>query len=143
MAVDPRTGMTILDEDDCWDLLTTADVGRLAVVVGDDLEVFPVNFVVDGRTLVFRTGEGTKLAAATVAHSVVMEADGFDRSVGEAWSVVVKGEADRLERFSDIDRAEELPLQPWSAHPKQWFVRIEPREVTGRRFIAVRPPSAP
>lgn len=142
MTTDPRTGMTILDEAASWELLSTADVVRLAVVVGDDLEIFPVNAVVDERTVVFATGEGTKLAAAVVSGRVVVEADGYDRSFGEAWSVVVKGVPERLERFRDIERAEELPLVPWSSHPKQWFVRVHPTEVTGRRFVAVRPPSS-
>jgi uncharacterized protein len=135
MATDPRTGMTVLDEDACWDLLRTTEVARLAVVVGDDLELFPINIVADGRTVVFRTGEGTKLAAVTISRRVAVEADGFDADTGEAWSVVVKGSAERLERFRDIDSAEALPLHVWSGHPTQWFVRIRPTEVTGRRFV--------
>ena len=133
-SFDPRTGMTILDEATCWDLLSTAAVSRLAVLVGDDLEIFPINTVVDGPTIVFSTGEGTKLAAVTIARNVVVEADGHDDATGEAWSVVVKGEADRLDRFDDIDKAEQLALQSWSTHPKQWFVRVKPRSITGRRF---------
>src|SRR5690606_41987457 len=105
METDARTGMTVLTEDECWDLLRSAEVARLAVVVGDDLEVFPINIVLDDRTVVFRTGEGTKLAAVTIAGRVVIEADGFIRDTGEAWSVVVKGTAERLERFSEIGRA--------------------------------------
>lgn len=138
MDTDPRTGMTVLDEETSWNLLEAADIARLAVAVGDDVEIFPVNIVVDGRTLVFRTGEGTKLAAVTIARRVAVEADGYDAGVGEAWSVVVKGEAERVEKFRDIDRVEKLLLRPWTDHPKQWFVRIRPDEVTGRRFPVSR-----
>ena len=138
MDTDPRTGMTVLDEETSWNLLEAADIARLAVAVGDDVEIFPVNIVVDGRTLVFRTGEGTKLAAVTIARRVAVEADGYDAGVGEAWSVVVKGEAERVEKFRDIDRVENLLLRPWTDHPKQWFVRIRPDEVTGRRFPVSR-----
>lgn len=138
MATDPRTGMTVLDEDACWDLLCNAEVARLAVAVGDDLDVFPINIVVDGRTVVFRTGEGTKLAAATISRRVAVEADGFDVETGEAWSVVVKGTAERLERFREIDSAESLPLHVWSDHPTQWFVRVRPRQISGRRFVVSR-----
>lgn len=133
-SFDQRTGMTILDEATCWELLSAAEVSRLAVVVGDDLEIFPINAVVDDRSIIFSTGEGTKLAAVTIARRVVVEADGYDEATGEAWSVVVKGEADRLERFNDIEHAEQLPLDSWSRHPKQWFVRVKPRSITGRRF---------
>jgi nitroimidazol reductase NimA-like FMN-containing flavoprotein (pyridoxamine 5'-phosphate oxidase superfamily) len=130
--------MTILDETTCWELLSTADVCRLAVVVGDDLEIFPINAVVDSRTLVFSTGEGTKLAAVAIARSVAVEADGYDSATREAWSVVVKGAADRLEHFHDIEQAESLALRSWSDHPKQWFVRVTPRNVSGRRFAVAR-----
>ncbi|MFW6090542.1 MAG: pyridoxamine 5'-phosphate oxidase family protein [Actinomycetota bacterium] len=134
MDTDPRTGMAILDEDTCWKLFDSADYVRIAVVVGDDLEIFPINTVVDGRTVVFRTAEGTKLAAVTISGRVVLEADGYDAAQAEVWSVVIKGDAERLESFHDIDRAEQLPLQEWTGHPKQWFVRVYPTQITGRRF---------
>ncbi|NEE00626.1 pyridoxamine 5'-phosphate oxidase family protein [Phytoactinopolyspora halotolerans] len=126
--------MTVLEEDDCWQLLDTSSVARLAVLVGDDLEIFPINYVVDGRAIVFRTGEGTKLAAVTIARNVAMEIDGYHRARREAWSVVVKGTAERVEDFDEIYQTEELPLRSWSDHPKQWFVRLLPQQVTGRRF---------
>jgi hypothetical protein len=35
-STDPRTGMMIvLEPDECWRLLRAADVGRLAVSIGD------------------------------------------------------------------------------------------------------------
>ena len=33
----------------------------------------------------------------------------------------------------------DLPLFPWHASPKHRFVRIEPVEITGRRFDVVDP----
>ncbi|MFW6034011.1 MAG: pyridoxamine 5'-phosphate oxidase family protein [bacterium] len=134
MDTDPRTGMTILDEEASWELFRSADVVRLAVVAAGDLEIFPINAVADGRTIVFRTGEGTKLAALTIAGQVALEADGYDVAAGEAWSVVIKGDAERLESFSDIERTEQLALPEWTGHPKQWFVRVYPTEISGRRF---------
>jgi nitroimidazol reductase NimA-like FMN-containing flavoprotein (pyridoxamine 5'-phosphate oxidase superfamily) len=134
VTIDERTGMTVMDEPECWDLLRSAPVVRVAAVIGDMLEIFPVNAVVDAGTVVFRTGEGTKLAAVTIARQVVLEADGYDVGEHEAWSVVAVGNADRLDDFDEIYRAESLPLPAWSSHPKQWFVRVSPTRVTGRRF---------
>ena len=62
--------LTILDSDACWSMLQQAEVGRLAVSLDGDLEIFPVNFVVDNRTVVFRTAAGTKLAGAVLGRSV-------------------------------------------------------------------------
>ena len=57
-------GMTILDTHTCLDLLRTSEVGRLAVSITDHPDIFPINYVVDRGTVVFRTAEGTKLAAS-------------------------------------------------------------------------------
>jgi nitroimidazol reductase NimA-like FMN-containing flavoprotein (pyridoxamine 5'-phosphate oxidase superfamily) len=137
-------GITILEANACWQLLRRADVGRLAVSIGDRPDIFPVNFVVDHGTIVFRTAEGTKLAAAVLGRAVAFEIDGYDADAGEAWSVVVKGEATEIERMQDVYDAVDLPLFPWHAAPKHRFVRIEPEEVSGRRFevVAGRPASS-
>jgi uncharacterized protein len=82
---------------------------------------------------VFRTAEGTKLVEVVVAGQVAFEADGRDEN-GRAWSVVVKGRADLLDRFDDIYHAESLHIVPWAGTAKERFVRITPTKVTGRRF---------
>lgn len=127
-----------LDDSESWALLREAMVGRLAVVVDDRPDVFPVNHVVDHGTLVFRTAEGTKLAAAVDQH-VAFEVDGYDPTSGQAWSVVVKGRAREVKQLDDMLDAIGLPLFPWHASPKPRFVRIEPLEVTGRRFHTTVP----
>jgi nitroimidazol reductase NimA-like FMN-containing flavoprotein (pyridoxamine 5'-phosphate oxidase superfamily) len=129
-----RFGMTMLDTDTCWDLVGQADVGRLAVSIAEHPDIFPVNFVVDHGTVVFRTAEGTKLAGAVLGRAVAFEVDGYEPAAGDAWSVVIKGRARELERMQDVFDALDLPLFPWHASPKHRFVRIEPDEVSGRRF---------
>ena len=63
-------------------------------------------------------------------------ADGYDATDGEAWSVVVKGKARLIENMFEYLEAEELPLFPWHLGSKPNIVRIEPEDVTGRRFFA-------
>ncbi len=137
MTTDLRTGTTILESNECWVLLRSAEVGRLAVTIAERPDIFPVNFVVDHGTVVFRTAEGTKLAAAVLGRAVAFEVDGFDADAGEAWSVVIKGRAIEIEHMFEVFEASELPLFPWLASPKPRFVRIEPESVTGRRFHVV------
>ena len=136
--LDPVT--TVLGEDECWRMLARADVGRLAVSVSGEPQIFPVNFVIDNRSVLFRTAEGTKLASLAVSARVAFEVDGFDAATGEAWSVVVRGAAKMLDKLNDVYAAQELPLFSWEATPKPVFVRIIPKAVTGRRFIAARGP---
>jgi nitroimidazol reductase NimA-like FMN-containing flavoprotein (pyridoxamine 5'-phosphate oxidase superfamily) len=131
-------GTEFLSEDRCWELLASVEVGRLAIAVAHDVDIYPVNFVVDGRDLVFRTAEGTKLLEVALAGRVAFEVDGYEPDLGYAWSVVVKGRARGLDNFEEIYQAQGLPLFPWNAAPKERFVRIEPTGVTGRRFTVAR-----
>ena len=104
MAVDePGTGVTDLPANACWALLRSQEVGRLAVSIADRPEIFPVNYVVDHGTVVFRTAEGTKLAGA-VQRDVAFEADGYEPGTGEAWSVVVKGRGEEVSRGARAPR---------------------------------------
>jgi uncharacterized protein len=136
MATD-RFGVTILDRADCWELLRKADVGRIALSIRDRPYIFPLNFVVDEETIVFRTAAGTKLAEAVAGQAVAFEVDGYDPDSGEAWSVVVQGRAFEIEHMHEFFDALALPLFPWHAAPKHHFVRIAPDEVSGRRFQIV------
>ncbi len=130
-------GTEVLTEQECWELLATTSVGRLAIAIAGKPDIFPINFVVDGNSLVFKTGAGTKFAASALLHHVAFEIDGYKPSKRTAWSVVVKGRAHEVEGIEQVFTADELPLFPWAAHPKPNFVRITPTEVTGRRFHVV------
>jgi len=134
---DDRHGVTILDVRTSLELLRSAQVGRLAVIVNDHPEIFPVNYLVDRGTVVFRTAEGTKLAAVAFGSNVAFEVDGYEPDKGLAWSVVMKGRASEIRGLHERFEAAELPLFPWQASPKPRFVRVEPVEITGRRFRVV------
>ena len=130
-----RHGLEILEEETCWQLLSTSYVGRLAVSIANQPEMFPVNYVVDGHSLVFVTAEGTKLAAAVLGEGVAFEIDAADPLFHTGWSVVVRGTAREIEQMDELMAAQELPLATWSSHDKRRWVRIEPLTVTGRRIV--------
>jgi uncharacterized protein len=133
MSSEAKDTTGALDESACWALLRTASVGRLAIVVNHRPEIFPLNFVVDHATVVFRTAGGTKFDWAA-GKDVAFEVDGYDADSGEAWSVVVKGLAREIKQMYEALDALELPLYPWHASSKPHIVRIEPDQITGRRF---------
>jgi len=126
-----------LSQSECWDLLRREVVGRLAVAVANLPDIFPINYIVDHGSIVFRSAPGTKLAGAVLGRGVAFEIDGYDTIDTTAWSVVVKGLARRIENVMDYIEADDLPLFPWHTAPKPDIVRIEPELVTGRRFHAV------
>ena len=124
--------ISILSETECWNLLSSVALGRLVTSVDGQPAIFPVNFVVQRRTVLFRTSEGTKLVSAAINNQVLFEADGH--GVTEGWSVIVKGTARILRTDEEIQEAERAQLLPWTATVKRHFVRIRPLSVTGRRF---------
>jgi nitroimidazol reductase NimA-like FMN-containing flavoprotein (pyridoxamine 5'-phosphate oxidase superfamily) len=121
-----------LDEQECWDRVAAAPFGRLALSVMDDVDIVPVNAVLSEGDLYFRTAPGSKLAELAANPRVAFEVDGYDDET--AFSVVVKGTAERLERQADIDAADALPLTPWIPTLKYRWVRIRPDAVSGRAF---------
>ena len=133
-------GVNILPVSECWELLAGATLGRLVTSVSGQPEIFPVNYAVQRRTLLFRTAEGTKLASLVVGPAIAFEVDGISADRTEAWSVVVKGTAAEVDVFDVLDDSA-FPVFPWSATPKSRFVRITPESIDGRRFhvVARRP----
>nr|WP_203471342.1 pyridoxamine 5'-phosphate oxidase family protein [Mycolicibacterium chubuense] len=125
--------VTELSEAESWNLLSGVSLGRLVTTVGGWTEIFPVNFVVQHKTLLFRTAEGTKLLTSVLNENVVFEAD--DHTVTEGWSVVVRGKARLLNSSAEIEEAQRAGLYPWVATAKLRFVRITPDTLSGRRFV--------
>jgi uncharacterized protein len=129
ISVEP---VTILSASESWDLLASVALGRLVTSVESQPEIFPVNFVIQRRTVLFRTAEGTKLVSAAINNRVLFEAD--DHDAVEGWSVIVKGTARMLRTNEELKEAERAQLLPWTATLKQHYVRIHPVSITGRRF---------
>jgi nitroimidazol reductase NimA-like FMN-containing flavoprotein (pyridoxamine 5'-phosphate oxidase superfamily) len=134
-----------LDEigpEECWQLLGTQPVGRVAVIVGHYPLVFPVNYAVDDRTIVYRTGVGAKLRSIHRSN-VTFEVDSIDAVHRTGWSVMVKGVAQELSMKRDrrlISRTELSGAQPWAPGERDHLIRILPDQVTGRR---IRPAELP
>lgn len=125
-----------LHPEECWDLLRSQELGRLAFNVIDELHITPINYAVDGETLLFRSAAGSKLFSVELGGEVAFEVDELGEE--EATSVVVRGRARRLEEDEE-HRAEDVPLRPWVGTDKPYVVEIVPTEVTGRRYPLSRP----
>lgn len=136
-----QTPMEELSLSEAWSLLRTAPVGRLAVVVDGRPEIFPVNFVVDRGTVVFRTASGTKVLA-TIGQPVAFEVDGVTAETGKAWSVVIKGTGHEVSRLHESLESLDLPIFPWHSGPKPRIIRVDPEEISGRRFPVTPAPAA-
>jgi nitroimidazol reductase NimA-like FMN-containing flavoprotein (pyridoxamine 5'-phosphate oxidase superfamily) len=130
-AVDLVGGTEILAEQDCWDLLQTAEIGRVAVCFGGQVDIFPVNFGLDGDGIVFRTNAGRKMNALSTSE-VAFEVDHVDLRARAGWSVVVHGDARDISNFDGAERRR--AARPWTGS-KDFLMRITPRSISGRRVV--------
>jgi nitroimidazol reductase NimA-like FMN-containing flavoprotein (pyridoxamine 5'-phosphate oxidase superfamily) len=133
-VVDARTWVEHLSQRECWELLAHAGVGRIGVLVDSAPEIYPLNFVVDDHSIVFRTEVGSKLRGVNRSPTVCFEADGFDLTTHKGWSVLVKGRAEDVLDVESLRGLRQLPLEYWSVGEKSHWIRITPIEVTGRRI---------
>lgn len=128
----PQGPVTELTELHAWSLLESRGFGRLALSMDDRPQIFPLNFVATGSTVVFRTGAGAKLRELLHNRHVAFEADEVNEE--GAWSVVIRGLAEVLEDDQDIRAADALPLPHWTPTLEYVYVRITPTDIRGRRF---------
>ena len=126
-----------LARDECLELLESRRFGRVGVVVDGKPVVFPVNYLLDGETVVFRTAPGSKLSGAALGH-VCFEIDGIDEAARAGWSVIVQGVGNEITEAIDqrSARLRQLELEPWVPGEHAHWVAVNPESITGRRLDA-------
>jgi len=131
LALD-SAGFEILDQAECFSLLSKVTLGRVAVTIGALPAIFPVNFCMVAGQVVFCSGEGTKLTAALSGTIVAFETDWATR--GEVWSVQLVGASRVVEPATDLAAAELAALRSLAPVPRRYLVKITPERISGRRL---------
>lgn len=124
--------LTELGREECLRLLAGAIVGRIVFTEAALPAAHPVTYLLDGDEVVFCTGGGGKLAAATMHRVVAFQADEIDLAGRTGWSVLGIGEAYEVtdpRRLADL--ADRLP-EPWAENPDGHIVAIPLQRLTGR-----------
>lgn len=127
-----------LSDDECRKLLSTRQMGRLGVNDGHYPLIFPVNYGLDGDTVVIRTHPGTKLTHASHAN-VSFQVDDLDEATHTGWSVLMLALA---EEVTEAHRSELIAstrangVQPWAPGEYGCWLRLIPHRLTGRRIVA-------
>jgi hypothetical protein len=128
--------LVAIAEEECWQLVSTRRWGRLLVVVANHPELFPVDHLVDGRSLLVRTEEGTKLRAALGAR-VGFEVDEVDDDARLGWTVMLAGYANEVFDTRELELPEiDADEAVWTGDRVHWL-RIVPFKVSGRRLVAL------
>jgi nitroimidazol reductase NimA-like FMN-containing flavoprotein (pyridoxamine 5'-phosphate oxidase superfamily) len=120
---------------ECFDLLESGGIGRVAFTSAGEIMILPVNFAMTGKSIIFRTAPDTLLALHANA-KVSFEADCLDDALHEGWSVLVHGHAHKVTGERDVQHLEHRThLKPWAAGARDVYVRITPTQISGRRIL--------
>ena len=133
-------GLERMDEAECREFLRAHRLGRVAVIQYERPLVFPVNYVVDEETVVFRTARGSKLTAAGREAPVAFEVDDVDVDLRSGTSVLVHGTLSEITATEERALASSLPLDTWAPGERDHLVRITPQWLTGRRISEMTGP---
>ncbi|MEV0718012.1 pyridoxamine 5'-phosphate oxidase family protein [Asanoa sp. NPDC050611] len=132
---DAAADLVELTRAHCLRLLATGSVGRVVFTERALPAAHPVNYLLDGDEVVFRTGGGGKLAAATLRKLVAFQVDDIDTTNRTGWSVLGVGEAYEVldaERLTAL--SSKLP-RPWAGSAVGGHVIAIPLgRLTGRRL---------
>jgi hypothetical protein len=134
-AAQPEAELQDIPEAECLEILSHRSLGRIAIVVDGQPQIFPVNYAINGRIIAMRTAAGTKLSHAP-GSKVAFEIDEHDPAAGVGWSVMVQGVAiDATDAFDDVSwAARGVAPSPLAPGAKPYRIAIEPTRITGRRF---------
>jgi nitroimidazol reductase NimA-like FMN-containing flavoprotein (pyridoxamine 5'-phosphate oxidase superfamily) len=117
--------------DDCLDRLRSSTVGRIAVTHRALPAIVPVNYVVTGSRVIFRTEPDGMLARACAGNVVAFEVDDLSPDGRHGWSVLVVGTAELLDGGAAV-RASETGLAAAVGDGRDQFVAITIGQLTGR-----------
>ena len=132
---DERTGLFKLTTEECVEALEASSLGRIVFLDGDQPVALPVNFAWHDDSIVFRTGEGQKMYAATLGQRVGFEVDDIDPVDHTGLSVLVKGRATAVTDWAEQELLEQLDVRPWQRQPwRRGWIRIVPSDITGRKL---------
>src|SRR4051812_22169710 len=137
MSAGSSPTMNVLSSDECFQLLDTHEIGRIGVLAGGYPLILPVNYRLDGTTVVIRTHPGTILNSAEHAN-VTFEVDEIDRASRSGWSVLVRATAEEVSEQHRADlaaRRRDSGLEAWAPGDKGHWIRLVTHEITGRRIV--------
>jgi nitroimidazol reductase NimA-like FMN-containing flavoprotein (pyridoxamine 5'-phosphate oxidase superfamily) len=134
--VSQLTAIENLSTDDCLSLLASLRIGRLAVAADEGVRIFPVNYLVDGDSIVIRSEVQTLVRFAPLQR-VEFEVDDIDSEGGTGWAVVTDGTAQLLTDALDTasEHARSLTLPDWSHLRRPEWLRIVLTRIVGVRLV--------
>ena len=127
--------LEVLSDAQCRAMLATTRVGRVAVTADALPVIAPVNYVIDGNSILFRTRPGGMLARACDDAVIAFGIDELAADGTRGWSVNVVGIASLLAPSEQL-RALSLGFVSAAGDDCDQFVRLRIGVITGRRIVS-------
>ncbi|MCX5126912.1 pyridoxamine 5'-phosphate oxidase family protein [Streptomyces sp. NBC_00347] len=127
--------LIVLTDEECRHLLSTHGVGRVAVFTPRGPAIFPVNYVVAGNEIAFRTS-GEAVLARAAGTEMAFEVDHIDDVTRQGWSVMAVGRAEGVTDAAAKQRLDAVARSlPWPGGDRTHWMKIAPIRITGRRVV--------
>ncbi|WP_284974914.1 pyridoxamine 5'-phosphate oxidase family protein [Arthrobacter sp. efr-133-TYG-104] len=122
-----------LSQEQCWELLRSYTTGRFGFVQEGRIMILPVNYLVDGQSIYFRTSEDGSISEAVPSLETSFQIDDSRPARSEGWSVLISGPSSRVEDPDLLTRLWGKNMaEPWGGGARYLFIRIQGYRVTGR-----------
>lgn len=133
-----RSSITDLSESECYDLLVTTTVGRVAFVNGEGQQLLPLNFILVDSVVYFRTlVDGVLAELASGMRDVAFGVDYHGLTTRDGWSVTIVGATSVVDDPETLDQvSNDARLHPWVPGERLLIIQLVPRAITGRRVSA-------
>jgi nitroimidazol reductase NimA-like FMN-containing flavoprotein (pyridoxamine 5'-phosphate oxidase superfamily) len=141
MSGRPRYQLRELSREECLALLRgNLYLGRIGYVVDGVPVIVPVNFVVDGDTVVFCTAKRSKLSWLSNHSRIAFQADQGHPLDESGWSVLIRGTAHEISDPAEVRNLRRGP-RSWAVPSTERWVRITIDQISGR-WLGRRPVDA-
>jgi hypothetical protein len=118
---------------ECWELVRTREVGRVAYVDGDGPVAVPITFACGDGFVLFRVAPYSQLARHLPGAQAALEVDDIDYFTRTGWSVVLRGRVEPVET-DELPPPHDRPT-PWPDGQRGFHLRLMVDTVTGRRLL--------
>ena len=129
-----KTLLKDLTREECAALVAPGGIGRVVFCTPRGPVAVPVNYQMLDGDIVFRTNEGSTLAAHKHDAEVSFEVDQIDDALTEGWSVLMTCFRKHVTSPEELAEIRAVDVTPWAGGARDEFVRLVPVITTGRRI---------
>ena len=133
----PTATITELPEQECYELLHTTTVGRVAFVDAGGQQLLPVNFALIDGTVYIRTAPDSTLAGLAGHDDVAFGVDHHAENARIGWNVTVKGSTAEVDDPTVVEQVlSHARLHPWAPGERLVVIALTARTIAGRRVAS-------